>query len=242
MNVAASIAALGGRMQMAIGRCVLRAVADDKACQEVQIDVLADETIDGVEHFQTYGLSVHPHPEAEGVLLSVGGRRGNSIVIAVGDRRYRLKGMQAGEVALYDDLGQVVRLTRDGILISSAQGVTIETEGDLSMTAQGDMTIGAGGSLSIDAEAGIAITSAAGASVTADGALALDGASIAASADGAVTIDGASLTAGVSGAVAINSDNVGIGNGATLGAARRTDAVNDSDDVISGGSSKVRIA
>lgn len=38
----------------------------------------------------------------------------------VADRRYRLQGLAAGEVALYDDLGQKVHLTRGGIVIDGA--------------------------------------------------------------------------------------------------------------------------
>lgn len=38
----------------------------------------------------------------------------------VADRRYRLQGLKTGEVALYDDIGQCVHLTRGGILIKGA--------------------------------------------------------------------------------------------------------------------------
>jgi phage gp45-like len=41
------------------------------------------------------------------------------IVLVVGDRRYRLKNLQDGEVAIYDDLGQKVHLTRDGIRVDA---------------------------------------------------------------------------------------------------------------------------
>ena len=40
------------------------------------------------------------------------------------DRRYRLKGLQTGEVAVYDDQGQSVTLTREGIVVDGA-GKTI---------------------------------------------------------------------------------------------------------------------
>ncbi|TKV19105.1 baseplate assembly protein, partial [Citrobacter sp. TBCS-14] len=35
----------------------------------------------------------------------------------VSDRRYRMKGLKTGEVAIYDDQGQSVTLTRAGIVV-----------------------------------------------------------------------------------------------------------------------------
>ncbi|EFB6788059.1 hypothetical protein FPG81_19955 [Escherichia coli] len=47
-----------------------------------------------------------------------------SVNTLVSDRRYRLKGLQTGEVAVYDDQGQSVTLTREGIVVDGA-GKTI---------------------------------------------------------------------------------------------------------------------
>ncbi len=41
------------------------------------------------------------------------------------DRRYRLKGLQTGEVAVYDDQGQSVTLTREGIVVDGAETSTL---------------------------------------------------------------------------------------------------------------------
>lgn len=114
------------RVMGMIGRCLLTAIDDDSQVQAVQISALDDELHDGVERFGEYGLASHPHPGAEGVVVFVGGLRSHGLVIAVEDRRYRLKGLQTGEVALYDDLGQVLHLKRDGVLISSPLKVQIE--------------------------------------------------------------------------------------------------------------------
>ncbi len=197
-----SLVRLLARVQMMVSRGTISRVDDAPKVQELQVELLADETHEAIEHIQPYGLSSHPKPGAEVVMVAVGGIRSAGIVIAAGDRRYRLNGLQEGEVAIHDDQGQKVHLTRDGIVISSAQGITIETEGDFSIAAEGNVSIDA-------------------ASVT-----------IATSAN--LTIDS-------DGAVAVNSDSVAIGNGAIKGAARIDDAINDSTDKISGGSSKVRI-
>jgi phage baseplate assembly protein V len=97
---------------MMVGRAVINLANDGLAVQELQINLLADETRSGVERFQEYGFTSNPHPGAEGVMVCVGGARDHGIVIAVEDRRYRLKGLAEGEVALYDDQGQAVHLKR----------------------------------------------------------------------------------------------------------------------------------
>lgn len=99
-------------IRMSVGRAVINLVNDGLKVQELQITLLADETRGGVERFQEYGLTSNPHPGAEAVMVCIGGARDHGIVIAVEDRRYRLKGLAAGEVAIYDDQGQAVHLKR----------------------------------------------------------------------------------------------------------------------------------
>lgn len=115
------------RVQLMIGRAVLQAVDDGAKCQTVQLIGLPGEVLDGVEHIQPYGLTAHAHPGAEAVLLAVGGNRDHGVAVVVGDRRYRLTGLAAGEVALHDDQGQVIKLARSGIEITTTQaaGVTV---------------------------------------------------------------------------------------------------------------------
>jgi phage gp45-like len=48
------------------------------------------------------------------------------VVISIEDRRYRLTGLAEGEVALYDDLGQVVHLRRGGLFLESPLNVTVK--------------------------------------------------------------------------------------------------------------------
>ncbi|ECV7453773.1 phage baseplate assembly protein domain-containing protein, partial [Escherichia coli] len=61
---------------------------------------------------------------AEAVVLFPDGDRSHAVVVTVSDRRYRLKGLQTGEVAVYDDQGQSVTLAREGIVVDGA-GKTI---------------------------------------------------------------------------------------------------------------------
>ncbi|RYY25248.1 MAG: phage baseplate assembly protein V [Sphingomonadales bacterium] len=177
------LAPLAGRVRLMIGRAVIAAVNDDPRVQEVQIDLLDGESSDGVEHFQSYGLTSHPPVGLEALVAFVGGLRSHGVVVAVGDRKFRMVGLQQGEVALYDDQGQSVHLKRDGIHITGKK-LTFESEAEIDFI---------------------------GTKVT-------------------ITADEISLA----------TDNLGLGNDATLEAARKTDAV--SGGVISGGSSKVKIA
>lgn len=108
------------RVHAMVGRAIINLVNDTLKCQETQISLLAGETQDGIERFQEYGFTSVPLPGAEAVAVFPFGDRSNGIVIACEDRRYRMKGMQGGEVALYDDQGQCVHLTRTGIVILGA--------------------------------------------------------------------------------------------------------------------------
>jgi phage baseplate assembly protein V len=107
------------KLSQVVSRAVVRVINDGLKMQELQLTVMADETLDGVERFQNYGFTSHPKAGAEAITLSVGGHRSHSVAVVVDDRRYRLKALQAGEVALYDDLGQKVVLHRDHILVKS---------------------------------------------------------------------------------------------------------------------------
>ena len=95
-------------------RGVVRLVSDSAKLQTVQLELLAGELRSKLERFQNYGLTSRPHEGAEALAIFLGGNRDHGIVVAVDDRRYRLVGLEAGEVALYDDLGSKVHLLRGG--------------------------------------------------------------------------------------------------------------------------------
>ena len=180
------LAPMRRKVQLMIGRAVIAAVDDSAQVQSMQVSMLADETHDQLERFMEYGFTSVPYPGAEAVVALVGGVRIHGIIIGVDDRRYRLVGLAAGEVAIYDDQGQKIHLTRDGIVLHSDKGVKIEAPG----------------------------------------------------ADVAITCD--NFTVSASAKIKLAGDDIEIGNGATLQAARKTDAV--AGAVISGGSTKVKVA
>lgn len=88
--------------------------------QLAQLDGLSGEQLQDAELMQHYGLTSHPPPGTECVVLPVGGRTSHGVIIATEYGYVRLKNLAPGEVALYDDLGQSVCLTRGGIVINGA--------------------------------------------------------------------------------------------------------------------------
>lgn len=136
---------MGRRMAQLVSRAVLQVVNDAGGLQELQVQALADEVLDRVERFQQYGLTSVPLPGSEGLLLSVGGSRSNAVILAVDDRRYRLQGLQGGEVALYTDEGDFIHFKRGNIIAVKTQTLEVDAaqsnfSGDI--TAEGDVRAG----------------------------------------------------------------------------------------------------
>ena len=123
------------RARMAIGRGVLTSVSDASTLQTLQLELLADEVAEDIERMGQYGLTSVPFPGAEALMVAVGGLRSHGVVIAIEDRRYRMTGLAQGEVAIYDDQGQTVHLTRAGIVIQSTGKITISSSAEVDVTA-----------------------------------------------------------------------------------------------------------
>lgn len=123
------------RIRLALGRGIIRLVADGAGIQTVQLDLMANETRSKVERFQEYGFTSVPLAGAEAAVIFMGGNRDHGIVVAVDDRRYRLKALAAGEVALYTDegdkihfkRGNTIEITTDNLVVNAAEGVTFNT-------------------------------------------------------------------------------------------------------------------
>lgn len=104
------------RLALMVSRAVVTLVNDTAKMQTLQLSILDGETLDGAEHFQQYGFTAVPHGGAEALVLSVGGHRAHSVVVCCGDRRYRLKGLKNGEVAIYTDEGDKIHFKRGRVL------------------------------------------------------------------------------------------------------------------------------
>lgn len=156
------IAPLARRVRLMARRAVVRLIDDSQKLQEAQLAIFSGEVRDLVERFQEYGFTSHPHAGAEAIVLALGGNTDHGAIIAVDDRRYRLTGLAAGEVAIYDDQGQVIHLKRDGhihiygcnqLTVTAAEKITfdaplVECTGDLlvgeDISATGEIADAAG--------------------------------------------------------------------------------------------------
>lgn len=142
---------LQARISGLIARGLVTAVKDGTDLQNLQITVLAGETSDDLERFQQYGFTSVPHDdgEAEHLAAFLGGDRSKGVIFAVEDRRYRMKNLANGEVALYTDEGDYIHFKRGQIVKVKAGSkcqidtptakVTGDLEVDGSISAGGDV-------------------------------------------------------------------------------------------------------
>jgi phage baseplate assembly protein V len=140
------LAPLQQRIMLMLGRALLTVVNDDAGLQRVQVALLSKETRDDVERFQQYGFTSHPHAGAEAAVVFLGGNRDHPIVLAIDDRRYRVQGLAAGEVAIYTDEDQedgghrIVFRRGQEIEINAGKKFTVNVGGGasvLTMTPEG---------------------------------------------------------------------------------------------------------
>jgi len=120
MRLEKQFRALARRARLSVARGILNLVNDGTGIQLGQVSLMANEVRSNMERFQEYGLTSNPLPGAEAAVIFVGGERGHGLIIAVDDRRYRLTGLQNGEVALYTDEG-------DSIILKRGRNVEINT-------------------------------------------------------------------------------------------------------------------
>jgi phage baseplate assembly protein V len=108
------------RLWMVVGRGKITNVDDSGPIQVVQIKLGADEVRDRTRRVVEYGLAGNPPDGTDGVMICIGGDRSNGVVIATNHQPSRMTGLRPGEVAIYDNQGQSVYLTRGGIVVNGA--------------------------------------------------------------------------------------------------------------------------
>lgn len=116
--IAAALAPIQRKLAMMAARAAVKLVDDSKKRQILQVEILKDELRDGVEHPQNYGFTSHPLDGSDAVIISVAGSREQCVAIVVDDRRYRLS-LEKGEVAMFDDQGNTIKILRDKIQINA---------------------------------------------------------------------------------------------------------------------------
>ena len=102
------------KSMMARGTVVLAAAG--KMMQTLQVRLTAGELKDGAEHFEPYGYTSNPLAGAEVLTMFLGGDRSHAVVLVAADRRYRIKELKPGEVAIYTDEGDKIHFKRGRII------------------------------------------------------------------------------------------------------------------------------
>jgi phage baseplate assembly protein V len=120
-----------------VARAVVKSATDDKKAQLLQLKILDGEVKDDVERLQNYGFTSVPKEDAEVVLACAGGKRDSAIAIVVEDRRYRLKGLEDGEVAVYSETGAKFVLKSNGdVELTPKSGQKFKITGDVDVTGK----------------------------------------------------------------------------------------------------------
>ncbi|MEE6069775.1 phage baseplate assembly protein V, partial [Avibacterium paragallinarum] len=91
-------------------RGVLNLVKSTDNIQKTQVSGLADETLQDVELMQHFGFTSAPPTGTQAVIIPIGGQTSHGIVIATENGAFRVKNLQGGEVAIYDQSGSTIVL------------------------------------------------------------------------------------------------------------------------------------
>ena len=140
------------RLLAMIGKAAIKAADDSGGLQKVSVFALAGETRRNIARIQNFGFTSHPLGGAESVVLSAGGVRGNELVIACDDSRYRLAGLEGGDVAVYDAHGNNIVLSSEGIAVNASKvtvncdDINLGGDGGAQVARIGDMVAVGGGS------------------------------------------------------------------------------------------------
>ncbi|MFA7399229.1 MAG: phage baseplate assembly protein V [Sideroxydans sp.] len=131
-------------------RGVVTLVKAAGSVQLVQLNGLSGERLQDVEHFQQFGFTSNPPAGSMAIVLPIGGKTAHGIVIATEHGTYRLKNLESGETAIYNQYGDHVLFKANRRMqIVSSIGVDIDSpevtmSGNLNITgnivADGDIS------------------------------------------------------------------------------------------------------
>jgi len=142
-----------------VGRAIVRMLGDSGGRQTAQIEVTKDELLDDVPRMQNYGFTgVPPAAGTDCVVVFLGGDRNEPVVVAMENQKFRLKGLAYGEVAIYDDLGNVIKLGRNQVEVTAVTKL-VGTAPTVQVSATSSATISSGGSSMVLTPSAIALTS-----------------------------------------------------------------------------------
>lgn len=120
-------APLSRRLQLLLQRGVLDRVSYKGSVRLLQVKLPGGNVLSDIEHLEPFGFTSHAPKGAETIVLALAGNGSHSLVLLVGDRRYRMK-IDEGEAALYNQFGDRVHIKNNReIELKSAVKVLLDT-------------------------------------------------------------------------------------------------------------------
>lgn len=114
---------------------------DSGVVQTVQVQSPSEVRSD-TPVLQQFGFSSVLPAGTDVVVMSLAGNRSSAVVVASGHQSYRINGLNSGEVVVYNQWGQYVRLGEDGIVVeASGQQVLVNSATTLEVTATDGVTL-----------------------------------------------------------------------------------------------------
>lgn len=126
--------------------------------QSAQVQTANNEIADNVKFIEAYGFTAKPKQNSECILLNIQGNPGNVVALVIGSRELRFKELNDGEVAMYDDSGNLLHFKNGGI-------IDLKAPATMNQTAQ---TINISGSQTVKIQTQTAVIEASTTNITAD--------------------------------------------------------------------------
>ena len=152
------------KMRLMVARGIVKLV-QDSGLQLMQLDLLDEETRDGVERVQNYGHRGHPPQGSTVATVAVAGSR-DHLVVAACEHPDHVPPLESGESAMYAMFGQLFKMDKEGNVTLVCKDFNIQASGNVTAAAAGNYTATAGGNLGISASGGMSMHGEGGASLT----------------------------------------------------------------------------
>ena len=152
------------KMRLMVARGIVKLV-QDSGLQLMQLDLLDEETRDGVERVQNYGHRGHPPQGSTVATVAVAGSRDHWVVVACEHPDY-VPPLESGESAMYAMFGQLFKMDKEGNVTLVCKDFNIQASGNVTAAAAGNYTATAGGNLGISASGGMSMHGEGGALLT----------------------------------------------------------------------------
>lgn len=115
------------RVSLLVGRGRIMTGKDSGNVQLQQVQLNEHEIHDDMPRVAEYGFASMPLAGCQALVIFVSGDRTNGVIAGTNDEANRMKNLKPGEVAIYDDQGQSVYITRAGIIVNGGgKQVTIK--------------------------------------------------------------------------------------------------------------------